>query len=133
MVLMRQHVMGRCKIADRYGPTLATVTRVPCDSHGSFTVKFPGGRLFEQHGSQLKKFYSHVKSAPSDPAGVTVRLPLCPPVHLADKKTTYTLFELVTLVSGKIPVPVRQNATAVLVARSCCWSTSLPYTSPSVW
>ena len=82
-VLMRQHIKGRCKISDRYSSTPATVTRVPSDSHGSFTVKLPDGGQFERHGSQLKKFYPPAKSPPSNP-----RPPLRPPVQPTVKKTT---------------------------------------------
>ena len=109
-VLMRQHIKGRCKISDRYSSTPATVTRVPSDSHGSFTVKLPDGGQFERHGSQLKKFYPPAKSPPSNSRPL-----LRPPVQPTVKRTTYRSFELV---SGKLPVPVRQNAPAAFVARS---------------
>ena len=61
-VLLLQHKPGRCKIADRYSSTPATILRIPSEVHGSFTIRFPDERVFERHGSQLKRYLPSITS-----------------------------------------------------------------------
>ena len=94
-VWLRQHPIGRHKLADKYGPTPATVLRVPGDSHGSFTIQFPDGTRKERHGSQLKKCHTP-PAPPQQPAAIAPRdIPSPRPESPPPPSTRYTFYELV--------------------------------------
>ena len=66
-VLRRQFPMGRCKLADKYGPDQAVVCRLPqAEGPGAFRLRRKDGTIRMEHGSNLRKLpeSAHLPAAP---------------------------------------------------------------------
>ena len=55
-VLVRQHPMGRHKLADRYHDVPAEVITVPSETGGCFKLQHPDGQISRQHGCNLCRY-----------------------------------------------------------------------------